>query len=303
MLHTIRTATNRDIPAIKEVVFSVLAEHGLEPDPDGIDADLNDVEKSYLHPGGLFQVIESPSGEIVGTAGLFPLDERGAELRKVCLKASARGLGLRTRLMDRMLATADALGYKEVRLESNSALQDAIRLYEKYGFTRTDAKPRSPRCDQVYRVRLPASLHEPAAVPPPAGVPRRFGVGTLLVVTTAFALLFGVLRALHVPGWGFVIVAGYIIVIALGQALLFGGKKPRLASYLVGAITWFGVHLLAVCLAIVLRGSWDHLEELFPTMFLALTFGGLLGYLTGCLIAGVFLLIDRWKGDDHGRPA
>ena len=42
--YELRSATNVDSDAIKEVVFAVLREYRLQPDPDGTDADLNDIE-------------------------------------------------------------------------------------------------------------------------------------------------------------------------------------------------------------------------------------------------------------------
>lgn len=48
----LRPATNSDGAGIRELVFAVLREFGLEPDPEGTDADLTDVESSYLGLGG-----------------------------------------------------------------------------------------------------------------------------------------------------------------------------------------------------------------------------------------------------------
>jgi hypothetical protein len=55
---TIRSATNDDRESVAELVFGVLAEYGLEPDPETTDADLQDIEANYLQRGGLFEVIK-----------------------------------------------------------------------------------------------------------------------------------------------------------------------------------------------------------------------------------------------------
>ena len=54
---TLRPATNQDQEAIEALVFGVLAEYGLKPDPDATDADLQDIEHSYIARGGLFDVL------------------------------------------------------------------------------------------------------------------------------------------------------------------------------------------------------------------------------------------------------
>ena len=83
-------------------------------------------------------------------------------------------------------------------------------------------------------------------LPPPVGVPRRFGVGSLLAVTAAFAVLLGIVRWLAgiwlgetgsaetaaIMAWLIV----FFAVVGVSQAVLFGGKKPRLASLLAGAV-------------------------------------------------------------------
>jgi putative acetyltransferase len=154
MIWTFRPAVNRDIPQIKQLVFSVLAEYGLKPDPEGTDVDLDDVEQNYAGRGGRFEVVTTADGELVGSVGLYPLDGSRAELRKMYLKPSARGQGLGRRLLERTLQQARALGFREIWLETNSVLKEAIQLYEKYGFAPARAEHIAPRCDQVMMLKL-----------------------------------------------------------------------------------------------------------------------------------------------------
>ena len=67
-------------------------------------------------------------------------------------------------------------------------------------------------------------------------VPRRFGMGTIFVVTTLFAVLFGILTSVGAPGEFVLILAGFLAIIGFAQMLLFGGKRPRLASVLPGIV-------------------------------------------------------------------
>jgi hypothetical protein len=50
---TIRSATNLDCKRVAKLVVGVLAEFGLEADPETTDADLQDIEANYLQPGSL----------------------------------------------------------------------------------------------------------------------------------------------------------------------------------------------------------------------------------------------------------
>ena len=148
-----RQATNQDCETIKKIVFGVLREYGLEPDCGGTDADLNDIEANYSGRGGLFEVLETPAGEIVGTVGLYPITAETVELRKMYFAREIRGLGLGKQTLQRMVERAAELGFKRIYLETNTRLKEAIGLYRKFGFTETDEK-HAARCDQGYILNL-----------------------------------------------------------------------------------------------------------------------------------------------------
>ncbi len=150
-----RPATSADGPAIQALVFGVLREYGLVPDPDGSDADIRDVEATYRVRGGTFDVLEEVEGSVVGCAGLLPIDETTCELRKMYLLSSARGRGLGRYLLENALVTARRLGFRRVVLETACAFKDAIALYAAYGFVRYVPPHLSKRCDQAYALDLP----------------------------------------------------------------------------------------------------------------------------------------------------
>jgi putative acetyltransferase len=150
----IRDASNTDEAAIREVVYSVLAEYGLAPDPDGTDADLADLENSYWRSNGVFLVILSPESSIIGCGGLFRLGAAEAELRKMYLLPEARGRGLGRLLLNRLIADARRLGYQHLVLETASVLTEAIDLYRSAGFSPVSRDQLSSRCDQAWRLSL-----------------------------------------------------------------------------------------------------------------------------------------------------
>ncbi len=92
-----------------------------------------------------------------------------------------------------------------------------------------------------------AAILEPLECPldDVARVPRRFGVGVLMMLMTAFAVLFAIMRTFSViaPTFGvspaaFCVIAGLFLAVTLAQILLFEGKKPREASLLAGAVVF-----------------------------------------------------------------
>jgi putative acetyltransferase len=170
--YRVRPATNRDSHAVKALVFSVLAEYGLQADPTGTDADLDDIEATYATRGGSFEVIEDPNGRLVGTAGLYAGGARRFELRKMYLAPSVRGRGFGKWLLIRCLEMATQRNAKRVVLETASVLTEAIALYRSFGFRPTGAAHRAARCDQTYELAISGT---PASAPPRPAPRRRRG--------------------------------------------------------------------------------------------------------------------------------
>jgi putative acetyltransferase len=149
----IRSANNGDRAAIETLVFDVLREFDLSPDPENTDADLKDIEANYLARGGVFEVIEDDQG-LVGTIGLYPVDVEVCELRKMYLVCEARGQGLGKHLLERAVIQARDLGFKHLVLETSNKLPAAIRLYVNFGFHQIEFLHPSPRADRSYALDL-----------------------------------------------------------------------------------------------------------------------------------------------------
>ena len=149
----VRPASDADSENIKSVVFSVLADYGLKPDPDGTDKDLDAIEKSYHLNNGFFGVVET-GNLIIATLGLHRVDDETCELRKMYLLPAFRGKGIGKFILEFALQKAKELGYKRITLETASALKEAIGLYKKYGFKRYIPEHLCDRCDQAFELYL-----------------------------------------------------------------------------------------------------------------------------------------------------
>lgn len=125
------------------------------------------------------------------------------------------------------------------------------------------------------------------------GTPRVFDLFTLLAVTMAFALLVAMTNFgapyLGTNGTGFSINAALFVTgIGLGQALLFSGAQPRLASILAGP----PLMLLQVVAFVYFQSRQLDLTLL---ILIYLWLGVPAGYLAGAVVAGVFLVADALR--------
>lgn len=151
---TIRRATRADEAAIRALVFTILDDYAIRPEPAGTDADLFDLDANYFAGGGTFEVAVDEDGSIVGSCGTFPMDAKTCELRKMYVRSDHRGQGLGKQLLERALAFARTRGCTRVVLETASVLKEAALMYEKAGFIRQAYPPHVKRCDRVYALAL-----------------------------------------------------------------------------------------------------------------------------------------------------
>lgn len=146
-----RAGNNEDSEQIINLVYSVLTEYGLIPEPNGVDKDLNAVDDSYKD--GYFGVIEDDYG-IKATYGLYPIDENVVEIRKMYAHPTVRGRGLGKWMVNHLIDIARHNGYKEIELETASPLIEAIGLYLKLGFVEKAFEHKTPRCDKSFYLTL-----------------------------------------------------------------------------------------------------------------------------------------------------
>ena len=149
----LRKAANQDASAIQKVVFDVLVEYGLSPDPTGADKDLAAVEAYYHQKKGYFGVVETETG-VVATTGIMRINEATCELRKMYILRDYRGKGLGQYLLEFSINKAKELGYQRMILETASPLKEAIALYKKFGFQAYTPENLIFRCDQAFELQL-----------------------------------------------------------------------------------------------------------------------------------------------------
>ena len=150
----LRPATNADAAAVRKLIFGVLREYRLPPSPADTDADLFDLEASYLARGGRFDVLVAARVNIVGTVGLLPSGDGTVELRKMYLHRDLRGQGHGRRMLEHAIAEAKRMGGRRITLETASVLKEAVELYTRYGFRPYASDHLPSRCDQAFELTL-----------------------------------------------------------------------------------------------------------------------------------------------------
>ena len=131
--------------------------------------------------------------------------------------------------------------------------------------------------------------------------PRRFDLATMLVVTTAFALLFTGMTVLDFNFWLFLYFACLIVVVGVCQSLFVPRYCPRRVSLVAGFSYQLALMTLFSLYALVLANKFSGqllrgLDGFSCPFFGLLLLSPVLGYLSGVLVAGTFLVADRLRG-------
>ncbi|PPK87149.1 acetyltransferase (GNAT) family protein [Neolewinella xylanilytica] len=83
-----------------------------------------------------YVLVAEAEGEAVACGALKPYDPTTLEVKRMYTAEAYRGRGIAVRLLQELEAWARELGYRRLVLETGKRQVAAIRLYEKYGFSR-----------------------------------------------------------------------------------------------------------------------------------------------------------------------
>lgn len=135
----VRLIQSSDNQVLASVIRSTLAEFGANHlGTVYFDSATDLLYETFQRPNSLYFVAENENGKVVGGGGIYPTDglpEDTCELVKMYLLPEARGTGLGRAIIEKCLDTAREFGFSRVYLESMPELKQALKVYEKFGFT------------------------------------------------------------------------------------------------------------------------------------------------------------------------
>ncbi len=132
---TIFEALTNDQIAIARTLFEEYAASiGIDLCFQGFSEELKGLPGKYAPPdGGLF--IATVNDQPAGCVALRPLEAPlVAELKRLYVRPTGRGLGLGLALTQKAIQRAREAGYRTIRLDTLPTMVDAQRLYRRLGF-------------------------------------------------------------------------------------------------------------------------------------------------------------------------
>lgn len=121
-------------------------------------------EDEMRPPKGLF-LLASLHGDPVGCGALKLHDDGPAEIKRMWVATSVRGLGVGRRLLAELESHAAGHGARYVRLETNKALTEAVNLYRSAGYQEVPAFNDEPYAHHWFEKPIGPATPDEAATP------------------------------------------------------------------------------------------------------------------------------------------
>jgi ribosomal protein S18 acetylase RimI-like enzyme len=126
-------STAPDLEAVRALFQEYADSLGVDLGYQGFDRELRDLPGDYAPPTGTLLLARSDD-QIVGCVGVRAFDERTAEMKRLYVRPSGRGLGLGRTLAMAAIDFARSARFERMRLDTLPQMQQAQELYRKLGF-------------------------------------------------------------------------------------------------------------------------------------------------------------------------
>ena len=101
--------------------------------PQGFSQELKSLPGPYAPPDG--ELLLAKRGDhVLGCIALKALEPGVAEIKRLFVRPQARSTGIAKALVEAAIATAQKLGYGEIKLDTLPEMTAAIALYKRFGF-------------------------------------------------------------------------------------------------------------------------------------------------------------------------
>ena len=105
----------------------------------------------YAPPSGRLLLARNLQGEPVGCVGLRAIEPEGCcEMKRLYVPPAGRGLGVGRALTNAIVAEAERIGYREMRLDTLPTMVAAVALYRAAGFVPIPAYYETPIAGTIF---------------------------------------------------------------------------------------------------------------------------------------------------------
>lgn len=113
------------------------------------DEEIRHLEEKYGMPSGRLYLAYCDK-EAAGCIGLKKIDEKNCEMKRLYVRPQFRENKIGKLLVEKIILDAKEIGYSYMLLDTLPFLEQAIHMYEKFGFYTIDCYNNSPMSTSIY---------------------------------------------------------------------------------------------------------------------------------------------------------
>jgi len=125
--------SDADIAAARGLFGEYAESIGVDLEYQGFSSELAGLPAPYAPPSGDL-LLARADDELVGCVAFRALDRSTAEMKRLYVRPSGRGMGLGRRLVEAAISAARQTGHAELRLDTLASMEAAQALYRVMGF-------------------------------------------------------------------------------------------------------------------------------------------------------------------------
>ena len=145
-------AGTNHLDEVKRLVIEYTNFLGRDLSFQSLDDELKDLSKKYAPPEGRLLCAEV-DGKIIGCVAYHKHTNERCEMKRLFVREGYREHHAGSKLIEAIIKSARADGFKEIVLDTITPLQSAIRLYKKFGFVECEPYYDNPMSDVIYFIK------------------------------------------------------------------------------------------------------------------------------------------------------
>lgn len=130
-------STATDFEAAKNVFIEYSKSLGFDLSFQDFSDELNDLDTRYNKPKGDL-ILAYVDSQLAGAVAVHEFEPEIAEMKRLYVRDDFRKLGIGQELVARIIASAEDLGYKAIRLDTLKSMKGALKIYHAAGFKPID---------------------------------------------------------------------------------------------------------------------------------------------------------------------
>ena len=152
-MEIVHVETAEQLAHVRALFDEYWTSFGFTPCFQNFSAELAGLPGDYVPPGGRLALALVDS-QPAGCAALRRLDSGRCEFKRLYVRGEFRGMSIGRQLLAWIIAEAKAAGYRELVCDTMPVMKDALAMYERAGFQRTESYSDHPTPGAIF-LRLP----------------------------------------------------------------------------------------------------------------------------------------------------